>query len=253
MHNVVLTVDVDWAPDWAMKQLLDVLVEAETPSTWFVTHESPMLDVLREHPTLVEIGVHPNFLPGSSHGESPEEVISECLRFAPEARTMRTHCLVQSTPILQTVVDASPISVDASVYLRDLSGVSPSTLPLDHGRSLTRFAYVWEDDLEFFAEEPRWDGPRFITDRGTSDEITIIDVHPIHFALNSASVGPYERLKAALGNMRNVTEADAAEFRGTAPGARTFIQSMLEAKNTLDAEFTTLWSLAESKRLTDAR
>lgn len=253
MHNVILTVDVDWAPDWAMKQLLDAFVATQTPSTWFITHESPMVEVLREHAPLVEIGIHPNFLSGSSHGETPEEVMKECMRFAPEARTMRTHCLVQSTPILQVVADTSPISVDASIYLRDASGVSPSTLPLDHGRSLIRFAYVWEDDLEFFSEEPRWDGPRFISERTEPDEITIIDVHPIHYALNSGSVAPYERLKAAFGNTRNVTEADAAGFRGTSAGARTFIDSMLEAKGTLDAEFTTLWALTESLRLADPR
>lgn len=243
MHKVVLTVDVDWAPDWAMRDLLDVLVATETPSTWFVTHESPMLDELRAHESLVEIGIHPNFLAGSSHGTTPAEVIAECMRFAPEARTMRTHCLVQSTPILQVVADTSPIAVDTSLYLRDATQIAASTLPLDHDRSLTRFAYVWEDDLEFFAATPRWDGGRFLADRHSPDEISIVDVHPIHYALNSSSVARYEELKRAYSNTRTVTAEQAVAFRGEGEGARTFVASLAEARHSLEVEFVTLSAL----------
>lgn len=249
MHKVALTVDVDWAPDWAMADLLHALVETGTPSTWFVTHESPMLDELRAHPSLVEIGIHPNFLAGSSHGSSPLEVVSECMRFAPEARTMRTHCLVQSTPIFQIIADSSPIEVDASIYLRDATHVIGSTLPLDNGRSLTRFAYVWEDDLEFFATEPRWDAATFLADRHAPDEVTIIDVHPIHYALNSGDVRPYEAMKKAYPNTRDVTSEQARPFRRDGDGARTFISSLAKAQRSLDVEFVTLSELAALARV----
>lgn len=244
MHKVVLTVDVDWAPDWAMAQLLQKLVDTQTPSTWFVTHESQMLEELRAHPSLVEIGIHPNFLAGSSHGNSPAEIMAECMRIAPEARTMRTHCLVQSTPIFQVVADSSPIKIDTSIYLRDATGVSASALPLDHGRSLTRFAYVWEDDLEFFADEPRWDAASLLTARHSAEEITIIDVHPIHYALNSANVGPYEELKKSHGGTRHVTAEDAARFRNEGEGAQSFITSLTEVQQILDIELLKLSELA---------
>lgn len=239
MHEAFVTVDVDWAPDWAMRRLLEDLVTAGMPSTWFITHETPVVDDLRAHPDLVELGIHPNFQPGSSHGATPSAVIAECMRIVPEATTMRTHCLVQSTPILQAVVDESPIVLDASVYLRDLSGVRVSELPLDRQRRIARVPYVWEDDLEFFASHPRWDGIEFLRSRNAPDELTVLDVHPIHYVLNSADVRPYQALKAAFADTRDVSESQTAAFAHDGAGARTFVTSLANARDELGVEFGT--------------
>ena len=39
----------------------------------------------------IERGIHPNFLKGSSHGNSHEEVIDTCLKYAPETKLCRSH------------------------------------------------------------------------------------------------------------------------------------------------------------------
>ncbi len=239
VHEAFITVDVDWAPDWAMRRLLDDLLRADLRSTWFITHETAMLEDLRAHPDLVELGIHPNFLTGSSHGSTPSEVIAECMRIVPEATTMRTHCLVQSTPILQTVADESPITLDASVYLRDLEGVRVSELPLDRARSIARVPYVWEDDLEFFARDPRWDAVDFLGARGAAEELTVIDLHPIHYVLNSADVRPYQALKTAVGDTRTVTEPQVATFANTGSGTASFVASLTDARTALGIEFAT--------------
>ena len=239
VHAALVTVDVDWAPDWAMRRLLAALVESDIRSTWFITHETPVLDDLRARPDLVELGIHPNFQPGSSHGSTPSEVLAECLRIVPEATTMRTHCLVQSTPILQTVVDQSEISVDTSIYLRDASDVRASKLALDRDPSITHVPYAWEDDLEFFCREPRWDALGFLRDRHSDREITVMDVHPIHFVLNSADVKPYQALKSSVGDTRTVTEQQVRPFVHPGPGTAGFIASLAEARRELDVEFGT--------------
>lgn len=250
MHKAFITVDVDWAPDWAMRRLLEACLDAGVRSTWFITHETDVLEDLRAVPDLVELGIHPNFQAGSSHGTTASEVVAECMRIVPEARTMRTHCLVQSTPILQTVVDESPITLDASVYLRDLKGVSVSALPLDRGRELARVPYVWEDDLEFFAREPRWDGIAFLSEREAETELTVIDVHPIHFVLNSASVAPYQALKAAVGDTRRATEEQVRSFMHEGSGTAAFVASLAAARRNLDVEFgTPLGELAPRRQL----
>ncbi|WP_404431837.1 hypothetical protein LG299_15515 [Microbacterium lacus] len=239
MHEAFITIDVDWAPDWAMRRLLNDLLEAELRSTWFITHETPVLDELRARRDLVELGVHPNFQPGSSHGATPSAVLAECMRIVPEARTMRTHCLVQSTPILQTVVDESPLVLDASVYIRDLTSVRVSELPLDRGRSLARVPYVWEDDLEFFARDPHWDAVSFLAGRSDRDELTVMDLHPIHYVLNSADVKPYQALKAAVGDTRMVDEVQAGEFANKGAGTASFVASLRDARRELAIEFNT--------------
>lgn len=214
-----------------MKRLLDAFLEAGVYSTWFITHPTEMLDDLRSHSDTVELGIHPNFLVGSSHGAIASEVIDSCMRLVPEARTMRTHCLVQSTPILQEVVDRSPIELDTSLYLRNAKGVLPSVLPLDHGRAITRVPYVWEDDLEFFAATPAWDARTFLDGRMDTDEVTVIDVHPIHYALNSCGVDNYAALKEETVDMRTVTESAATRFANSEPGTATFIDQLVREKS----------------------
>lgn len=245
MHRVFITVDVDWAPDWALRRLLQDLVSSGTRSTWFVTHQTPVLEDLRRHSDLVDLGIHPNFQAGSSHGESPSAILAECMRIVPEARTMRTHCLVQSTPILQTVVDETPIRLDTSVYLRDARSVKVSALPLAGG-ALTRVPYVWEDDLEFFAGDPLWDGGAFVAEREDPGELTVIDVHPIHYVLNSRSVAQYRELKRAVGDTRRVTETDAAAVANRDAGAMTFIAGVIRSAHHGNVDLSTpLITLAE--------
>ena len=64
--EIALTFDIDWAPDWAIDLTAGILREREVRATWFVTHESPAVDRLREDSELFELGIHPNFLPGST-------------------------------------------------------------------------------------------------------------------------------------------------------------------------------------------
>ncbi len=71
MSRAAITLDVDWAPDFMIDAAAQALVDREVKATWFVTHASPAVERLREHPDLFELGIHPNFLAGSSHGATP--------------------------------------------------------------------------------------------------------------------------------------------------------------------------------------
>ncbi|HEY8645027.1 MAG TPA: hypothetical protein VIL77_04030 [Gaiellaceae bacterium] len=66
-----LTLDVDWCPDSAIDDVAELLIERDVPATWLVTHTSPAIDRLRLRADLFELGIHPNFLPGSTHGRMP--------------------------------------------------------------------------------------------------------------------------------------------------------------------------------------
>src|ERR1017187_7044133 len=101
---VALTLDIDWAPDFVIDFAADLLIRRRVKATWFVTHSSPAVDRLRDHPELFELGIHPNFLPGSSQGKTVAEVLSFCRACVPEARSMRTHALVQSSGLLGDVM-----------------------------------------------------------------------------------------------------------------------------------------------------
>ena len=90
---IAITFDMDWAPDWAIEDIVRYLVPREVKATFFVTNETPALNTLRRYPELFELGLHPNLFPGSSHGSSCQEVFESCRKIVPEAVSMRTHGL----------------------------------------------------------------------------------------------------------------------------------------------------------------
>jgi hypothetical protein len=229
VHRLHITVDVDWAPDWACADLAETLAAAGVRSTWFVTHASPWLSDARSESTM-ELGIHPNFHAGSSHGNTPAEVLATCMDLVPGAQVMRTHCLLQSTPLLQAVVDTTPVQLDSSIYIDGLVGVRPSRLDLVGG-SLTRLPFVWEDDIEFARSSPRFDGAEFLASRHGADEITVVNLHPIHVALNARDASGYLELRRSYDDTRRILERDARQLRrpNGSGGAADFVRDLLLA------------------------
>lgn len=75
LHSVTaLTIDIDWVPDWIIEEVASILIDHNVKATWFVTHASPAVDKLQQMPELFELGMHPNCLPGSTHGDTEDEV-----------------------------------------------------------------------------------------------------------------------------------------------------------------------------------
>jgi hypothetical protein len=213
--RAALTLDVDWAPDFMIDAAADALIARGVRATWFVTHASPAIDRLRERPDLFELGIHPNFLPGSSHGATPEEVVRHCARLVPEATAARTHCLLQSTPLHDELLRHSDVTVDLSLFLPGAEHVEPIVQWSPAGR-LLRLPYVWQDNMEMYSPEPNWDAAALLDAPG----LRIFDFHPVHVWLNSRAFEPYERLKAAH-PLAEVTEEQAARFRTQGPGTMT--------------------------------
>lgn len=60
--TIYLTFDIDWAHDTILEYTVDLLEKHEVAATFFVTHDTPVLNRLRDNP-LFELGIHPNFNP----------------------------------------------------------------------------------------------------------------------------------------------------------------------------------------------
>lgn len=220
--ELALTLDVDWAPDHAIDAVAGELIAAGVRATWFVTHASPAIDRLRERPDLFELGIHPNFAPGSSHGDTPEAVLDHCMAIVPEARAMRTHGLVQSTALLVLARERTPVRIDASLFLPGADLAAPIEYPLAPG-PIVRVPYLWEDDAEMLRPEPAWD--TWEVAAGTRG-LAVFDFHPIHVVLNSADMGAYEALKQR--GLRDATAADVADLRHDGPGAGTAFAALVD-------------------------
>ena len=216
--ELVLTFDVDWAPDFILDDMRELLTANGVRATWFVTHASPAIDRLRRNPELFELAIHPNFSPTGSHGATPEEVIRHCMRLVPEAFSVRTHGLVQSTHLLWLIQREQAILADCSLYLPGQSHIQPFAQN-GPGGPLLRLPYIWEDDFEFCAPDPTWTLDRLGVDR---PGLKILDLHPIHVHLNSSGLEPYAEVKKLSPYLGSVTREQLAPLvRRTGRGARS--------------------------------
>jgi hypothetical protein len=223
VHVTGVTLDIDWAPDVVIDRVAGLLVERGVPASWFITHRSAAVERLRDHPELFELGIHPNFLPGSTQGRTHEEVLEHCLELVPDAISMRTHSLYQSTPLLALVAETTPIEVDASLLLLGATIASLTTFTWN-GRTLTRVPVYWEDDLAMEEANASWSfDPAEIEDEG----VRIYDFHPIHIYLNSSEMGPYRALRSASRPMADDVETLAA-YAGSGAGTGTLFVELLD-------------------------
>ncbi|GJM05139.1 MAG: hypothetical protein DHS20C09_11300 [marine bacterium B5-7] len=234
MSELVLTFDVDWAEDFVIEEVASKLIESGVRSTWFVTHESEAICRLKSRPDLFELGIHPNFLPGSTHGHDISSVLDHCLRIVPAAKVMRTHGLYQSTPLFVHVLCNTPIKIDSSLFLDHVAHVSPFVIWL-FGHQLIRVPYVWEDDSEAMRPSPQWRIEEIMFGRTGP---CVINFHPIHVVLNSSTLKAYEKLKERVRLEKSMTVQALNLFVNEGLGTRSMFDSaLLYLKNSNGGQF----------------
>ena len=221
---VAITLDIDWAPDFVIDFAADILAKANVRATWFITHQSPAVQRLRAANPLFEVGIHPNFLPGSTHGRTESEVLTHCMALAPEARLVRTHGLAQSSRLLERIVDETPIRIDTSLFLPHADGIEPVTYYWEGEKKLTRLPYVWEDDFEMVRPSPQWHVSRMLRERRG---IQIFGFHPIHVYLNSIDLAPYRSL-CSEGPLATLRKQSADRWINNGQGPRATFMELVE-------------------------
>lgn len=181
----VLTADQDWAPEWAMERFLAFIDEAQLPVHVFVTSRSPALERASDDSRLT-LGAHPNFLPGSSHGESPEEVIATCRSLAPNASTFRSHAYAEDAYTLDLLREAG-FRTDSNLCLF----LQPGIVPLLHANGLLRFPVFLDDDSLLLWDTNGELDLEPMAPALASPGLKILNFHPVLFALNCPSAEHY--------------------------------------------------------------
>lgn len=232
MNKFIITLDVDWAPDFIIDEVSSLLRLKGVQSTWFITHRSPSLEKLRKQKDLFEIGLHPNFLSGSTQGSTPEEIISNLQSIAPEAVSMRTHSLVWSSHLLGMCLAGSNLKVDASIFLPQM----PSIQPFEHWLGeeyLLRIPTFWADDYQWQKPEPCWDLQALINIKG----LKVMCFHPIHIYLNSSDENAYLNLKKDIKDITKLKPDIAKKYIQKGKGTKTFFLDLLNHISNQDKSF----------------
>jgi hypothetical protein len=233
MNEFLISIDIDWAPDFAIEQVAQELIDNNVKCTWFVTHNSPAVKKLAQN-NLFELGIHPNFLPGSSHGNNADEIIKYCLDIVPNAKSIRTHTLHQSSGLLKKIREDHGMLVDSSIYLPYAKNIEPHLLSFSHNsKPLTRIPYFWEDDAECYRADKNWD---FNNEKLFVKGLKIFNFHPTYIYLNVDEMHDYERLKMEKCSKKplyDVEEVEMAEYKNKGKGAGELFNNLVNymAKN----------------------
>lgn len=211
-----VTGDVDWASEPCIEDMIGTLTSFDVKPTLFLTHRS---EAIAQHLALgkIEVGVHPNFLPGSSHGTDISSVIDHVLSIAPGSKCFRSHCFMDGTPIMLAMRQRGILYDSNSCEFLQ----SPLN-PVQHWSGVLRFPVFWEDDINWRVGRG-WD---FNDLKASFDRpgLKIINVHPFNFALNIATQAEYDDLKH---HAPNLTRDVMLELRNKGSGTRSFVLDFL--------------------------
>ena len=228
-RTFILTMDCDWAPDFVLDHVREMLERKSAHATLFVTHPAAALHAWKAS-SRFELGWHPNFLPGSTQGRDTAAVAAYLDAVAPGARSMRTHGLLQSTSLFQDFLSRAPrIRYDTSLYLPGQDEVRGFDLKLGAGTQLRRYPFVWEDDLHLLAGGA---GDFRLADLAARG-LCIVNFHPIHIYLNTADFSDYAKVRA-LGPMQALTAAQMEPYRNQGNRAAGIGTIFADALETLD-------------------
>ena len=230
-----LTSDLDWASDYALQDFMSLVEAFKIRPTLFATHASPLLTdlIARE---AIEIGLHPNYLPGSSHGESIASVTGHLCGLFPQAKAFRSHHFFHSSGVEQEMVKRQ-ILLDSNLSLY----FQPGIVPLRRGSGLTCLPVFWEDDTHW-SNGGTWEADKYIR-RFLTPGLKILNVHPFFIAANIPDQNYYEEIRA---HIPTLSARSVKKIRYPGAGARTFFIALLAELSRRSQPF---YSLAELSRL----
>ena len=222
MFEPVITIDLDWAPDYMIEPMTQLLIESGVRATWLITHTSPSVEYLRDYPELFELGIHPNFHTASTQGTTPEEVIDHCMALVPTARCVRTHGLLQSTRLLYDLSRRAELQIDLSLFYRCHSNARPVNFEYRDAK-LLRLPDIWKDDAEMGRPDAIWGLDPILEFNG----LKILGFHPVHVFLNCQTGQSYDEIKRR-GPVDVCPESDSRKLVRTGVGPATMFREVID-------------------------
>lgn len=212
----IFTGDTDWVPDYCIRHYVDSLNNWDITPTIFVTNESLEIDRLKKD-RLIEIGLHPNFKPGSTHGADVNQVVDHVLELYPEARSFRAHGYVDSFDIVNRFWEKGVV-YDSNLCLQ----LQPNITPLRLYTGGIRFPIFWGDNIHWlFGGNWNFESYR---ERFFCPGLKIISIHPLAHVYNLNSEASLRLLN------RRLLERDddpIEELRIEGSGTATFIDELI--------------------------
>lgn len=219
MEAICFTTDLDWAPEPAIKLMLEYLAMNHIKPTVFVTHES---GIIKSKKYDIDLGIHPNFIQPSSQGNNNREIIDYCQAIIPDSEVFRCHRWYASNDIYDE------LSARGFKYESNICTNMDWLCPFEHRSGMISFPVFWEDGA-YIQHGYRLEY-KFLREKIMTPGLKILNMHPMHFALNTPYFKYTRSIKDALSReeWNNMTEEKLQEMSFGGNGIRTVIQEMVE-------------------------
>jgi hypothetical protein len=215
----LVEIDVDWSHEEYIDDTASLIFEYGIDSTWFCTHESAALRNIEKSKN-VEIGIHPNFVPllkgDDSLGKNVDEVLKNLLSIFPDSKVSKSHSLVDSSIIMQSLADQG-ITHECSMLI-DAEQMQPLK-PWKIWNGITKVPLFWEDDYACVS----YNSIEFSQLLSSHNGLRMYGFHPLHIFLNTESLERYERTRPHHGNPNELIK-----HRYKGEGTRTRFIKLLE-------------------------
>ncbi|MBF0490448.1 MAG: hypothetical protein HQL15_07485 [Candidatus Omnitrophica bacterium] len=212
-----LTSDTDWASDFAIEDLISTARSFNIKPMLFATNQSQVLEKHLNSDT-IEVGLHPNYLLGSTHGQDIISVTDHIMRLFPRATAYRSHCFYYQYAV-EAEMTKRDIRYDSNMCLY----LQPGIVPLRRVLGVVAFPVFWEDDTHWY-NQATWNVdsylPYFLT-----PGLKILNVHPFFFTSNIPNQEYYGKIK---GFIQTASAQNIQDLRYKGQGVRTFVLDLLK-------------------------
>jgi hypothetical protein len=226
--KIVITIDIDWAPDLVLEDTLKLLERYDVQATLFATHSTPILNELPH-----EIAIHPNYL-GKDQPES--KTISELVDLFPSAQGVRAHALYTHTHLIKTYINDYGF-IYQSNYLMYLQ---PSIQPLEL-LDIIEIPIFFADDYHLMMWDTqigKFDPAKWSTI--SKHGMKVFDFHPIHIFINTEKIKNYYDIKEHYNDPEKLRS-----FVHKGEGIRTILERLLNLAKERSWQFQTMEEVAE--------
>ena len=206
----ILSFDIDWAIDEVIQDVLDIVEEAGSKCTFFVTHKTELLERMRANPN-IELGIHPNFNPlinSESNAKTAKETLANLFHIVPEAKVLRSHSMTHSARWLELYKEIG-ITHLSQYYMNGVETIQP----FSHINRLVEVPVYFADDGYIYMKDENSSDIKSISDYlSTTSYMKVFNFHPIHLSLNTDSFNFYNKTRNSHSNWNQLKEKRNANF-----------------------------------------
>lgn len=219
---ICLTLDVDWASEDALRFTYNFIEKYNFKPTFFLTHKSDfLLELINKN--IIHGGIHPNFLEESSHGKNYIEVIDYFNDLLPNSKVFRCHKYFDSNDITELLYKRG------FLYDSNLCTFLEKVEPFVHRSGLIRFPVYFEDGA-YLLHKKNLNFKEVQNNIFNNNGLMIINLHPMHIALNTPSFNYMRKVKDKLprSTWNKLVDKELNHLSYNGRGIRTFLSDVFK-------------------------